>query len=254
MNYYKFTSVLFSLLLAGAATTAQRYTDLNMISITPASGAVIANGDSAVVQLMLRNDGPDTLLTSDTMYILGDLLNVPPGTRVAGSPSTSFPPGTTAVMQLTGLAVIRNDRTASADTSFTRCIRVVTGNLMVPPVVSETLDTLAANNGQCITITLKGKPGPTAIGTTAQDNSWLMIAPNPAQDKITFSLEGRAEEPFIVTLSDVTGRSLVMKAKGQQSGGHTTWQMDVSRLAPGLYQARIQVGSRSATAKLMIRR
>ncbi|WP_118974740.1 T9SS type A sorting domain-containing protein [Taibaiella koreensis] len=253
MNYRKLPVALFCLLLA-ATTTAQRYTDLRIVGMTPSDGTEIANGDSARVQLMLGNFGPDTLLTTDTMYFLGNLLNLPDSARAAGLSSSPFPPGALTVLQFGSLATIHNDRTSASDTTVTLCIRVVTGNLMTPPIASAAMDTLPENNERCLTVILKGKPDPTAITQKKQDKGIFSISPNPAGDKVTFALDGITEGPFTVTLTDIAGRTLTMKEYSWQPGQPARWQMDVSHLAPGLYQARIQTGTRISTGKLVIRR
>lgn len=239
------------ILATTALVHAQRYADLRITALSPANGTVIANGDTAVVKITLTTAGPDTLLATDTTYLSGSLLTLPDTSEQIKVYGFAFPPGAMATLQLQGIGVIRNNRTATTDTTMVLCIRIVTGNLLNPPVPAALLDTIPANNERCITITFKGKPV-LDIPAAADQRSALAISPNPARDFVNISVDAPAAVPLTVTLSDISGRKLTSREYGSTRNGRTSVQMDVSRLQPGIYLTTVQAGTQTSTGKLMI--
>lgn len=247
----------FCTILLFLATTvlvhAQRYADLRITAVSPANGTIIANDDSAVVKITLGTAGPDTLLATDTTYLSGSLLALPDTSEQIQVYGFSFPPGAMATLQLPGIGVIRNNRMATSDTTMVLCVRIVTGNLLNPPVHTDLLDTIPANNERCVTITLKGKPV-LDIPAAASRQPALAISPNPASDLVAIGVDAPAGIPLTVTLSDISGRKLSSQEYGSARNGRTSVQMDVSRLQPGIYLTMVRAGTQTSTGKLVIRR
>lgn len=240
------------LLLAGiSGAVAQRHTDLSLSPVSPADSAVIENGDSQAIQLQLVNNGPDTFLVSDTMYISGNLLNLPPNALLRGSPSEAIPPGADATIQFSGpFGVILNDRTAATDTVMELCLSLVTGNLLATPIATDVLDTLPENNTACVTVTFKGAT--TGIAGNRKEQRHLKLYPNPANDAVTFDIALTKEEQVTATIRDVAGRAVVLEHYGKAKAGQHMLPMDVSGLSPGIYYAEVKAGEQLWAGKLVI--
>lgn len=230
----------------------QRYADLSFSILSPANGTIIDNGDSRVLQMQLTNNGPDTFKTTDTMYIFGNLQCLPANAVLRGAVSQSMPPGISAAMQFSGaLGTVVNNRMEAADTTMELCISLITGNLMSIPVVTEVLDTIAANNKACVTLTFKGKPTGIADRNGARQSS-LKLYPNPARNKVTFDVSLKTDQGIKAIIRDMTGRTIRTNDYGKMKAGPTALVLDVSRLPTGMYSMEVQTGEQVQMGKLVI--
>lgn len=145
MNNYRILLLTAVLLLASVSgAMAQRHANLSLSMNSPANGDTLENGNSSQLQLMHINNGPDTFLLTDTLYIEGTLMNnLPANAGLKGSASSSLPPGDTAMVQLPASVDVLNNRTQSSDTTMELCKSIVTGNLLDIPVATDVLDTLS---------------------------------------------------------------------------------------------------------------
>jgi hypothetical protein len=247
--------LLVALLLCGAfSAAAQRYTNLGIVLLSPADGTVIDNGDSKPLQVQLTNNGPDTFLTTDTLYIFGSLLNGAGNTAVKGQPGDPIPPGVTATLQFPGpFGTITNVRTEATDTTVSLCLSIITGNMMSPGITTDVLDTLPLNNTACSNITFKGVA---ATGIAGKDNpalSYLKIYPNPAHDNIAFDITLKGNEPVIASVQDMAGRHILSENYGTMSAGTHSLRMDISGLKPGMYMVTLYSGTAKQTGKMIVR-
>ncbi len=246
--------LLTILLLTGAwQATAQRHANLSLAVISPSDGTTIDNGDSKPLQLQLTNNGPDTFLTTDTLYIFGSLLNIPEDTAIKGRPNNPIPPGVTATLQFPGaLATITNTRTETTDTTMHLCISIFTGNLMTAPVMTDITDTSSANNTVCVDLTFKGA----TTGISGRGGGWqneLKLYPNPARHNITFNLVVKAGETVRAVIQDMSGRNITSFDYGRMNAGEQKLTMDVSGLKPGMYLVTLYKGTDRQTGKMIIR-
>lgn len=247
--------LLWMLLLLGAVqpAMAQRYGDMALSIVSPTNGTVIENDESRTFQLQLSNNGPDTLLTSDTIYISGSLLGLPAGAMMRGSFGQPMPPGVSAMIQFSGAAgSIENNRTEPTDTVVELCLSIVTGNLLDTPIASDLLDTLPDNNEACVSVTLKGRP--TSItGSSGTAKSALKLYPNPATGAASMDIALPADQVVRVRVKDLSGRAVLYRDYGNKKAGNHILNLDVAALQAGIYVVELCAGEQVQTNKLVIR-
>jgi hypothetical protein len=91
---------------------------------------------------------------------------------------------------------------------------------------------------------------PTAIQETKSESVGMVISPNPSHGLFKILVSGTHNENISVTISDITGRTIVQRSLGASEIGHE--QFDLAGHPRGLYLVRIQTGSESMVRKLVI--
>ena len=74
--------------------------------------------------------------------------------------------------------------------------------------------------------------------------------PNPARDRVQLVLNG-SPGPVRIRVVDVTGRTLLTDVR-TLGAGPDTWDLDLDRLASGLYLIRVEQGGQSASRRLTV--
>jgi len=76
----------------------------------------------------------------------------------------------------------------------------------------------------------------------------IKIKPNPASDRVTFTINGNGDQKTFLRCYDNLGRMV-----GEQSGVGRQQVMDVSRLTGGLYYCKVTSGELSKVVKFMVK-
>jgi len=94
---------------------------------------------------------------------------------------------------------------------------------------------------------------PVGPETPGADDLHLTSYPNPARATVTLQLTLPAPAPVELALYDVLGRRVraVLTGHRRPAGSHAV-RLATDGLAPGVYVARLQVGSRTATHALTL--
>lgn len=80
----------------------------------------------------------------------------------------------------------------------------------------------------------------------------LSVGPNPAGRSATLRFTLAAPADVRLTITDALGREVAVVAQGERAAGAHTAAVDVSRLAPGVYVARLAAGAAVATRRLSV--
>src|SRR5690606_10072770 len=79
----------------------------------------------------------------------------------------------------------------------------------------------------------------------------VKLYPNPARSNATIEFDLLAAGKVNVQLFDVQGKLIYQSEQQNLPGGKVVWPLDLSRVAPGQYMVRLNVGSESTTFKLI---
>lgn len=196
------------------ATNAQtRYCDLSIAVAEPTDNYVLPFGDTLDIIINIKNNGPDTVLRTDTIKY-----------TIVGFPGLSYvtdtllAPGDSLLLQvLSGWA----DAGQSEDDTATLCLNLV-------PATTFT-DTVPLNDATCVTTIFKGDNS-TGIETPKSEVRFLAY-PNPVTDLLTVAnLDGALS----IAMTDMMGRQLL-----KQQVDVSKAQLDLSRFAAGIYTLNV---------------
>ncbi len=105
------------------------------------------------------------------------------------------------------------------------------------------------SSNQAIIIGIRGPEIPQAVSENTPGD--LIVYPNPAHETICISNIPESNEPSLIRIMDMTGRTLVSQSVSL-SNGETQYTMDVSRLAHGMYLLSVDNSQGRKTQKLIV--
>lgn len=275
-------STLFLSAIVGFGAYAQRHCDIALVHVFgPSNNAVISNcTDTNIVSgYIFVNKGPDVLLSTDTLKIL-DVNNElgwvylvrPTGTienGIIGEGDDAVPAPAINVQPNDTILVFKwDDHYERFGTLIDPVAEVfvgpdpgpffANGSYLYPiefqgfsnenPTVE---DTAIANNGVYIPITI-------ACSTTGiaevkgLDKQSLSIYPNPTNDNISFDYNFVKATNAIARISDITGRTVLVKDFGKNIGDKKM-TMDVSSLNKGTYIIELVTDEHRAISKFSVK-
>lgn len=92
------------------------------------------------------------------------------------------------------------------------------------------------------------------VGITEQGVlAGLSVYPNPASEKLFIQMDQKFQEPLVIMITDLLGKSILEQTVRNEAAGriHT---LDVASLPKGVYMLRMQTGTNAMTTKLIISR
>lgn len=226
----------------------KRHVDLDVAMLLPIMNDVITINNDFDVEVRMLNLGPDTLRSTDTLYVS---LKFDTGTILfqVGSNIRDY-------VEETGYEIVPGDSAKFGlrfgigtgwDTGLTRfCVRMIPVNSVDTLVEDD-----SANNSGCNDVLIRDEPN--TVESVIDNITSVSLYPNPATTETTleFSLADNAEIKMVIR--DILGRAVQTKDLGLlQKGKHKT-QLDLSGLAPGNYFYLLSANSGITTGKLFIR-
>lgn len=183
---------------------------------------------SPLFHLKLTNLGPDNVDTPDFIFY-----------HLHGSPIEAPDSSTNAKkylvagdsMIIRGIGFYQNS-TPAEDRTVEFCFRIASDGVLN----YFFLDTNAANDKVCVTITFKGRPGTTTVSELT--GSYFSLHPNPVSDRLSIRFGETVSGPHTVSIYDMQGRKLYRREEtvsGQDNTG-----IDTEALAPGTYLLEIR--------------
>lgn len=217
----------------------QRVCDMEMTLISPAENAVIPAFTQYDVTVQLQNDGPDNLVAGDTIYYnTSTMMMLTYDPFVLPSDITA---GSSATLTLRTSANI-NDNSQDEVKNF--CVTLAS-NLQHNGSFIDTSN--VSNNTDCNEITFKAMPASIEQLNT-QVAAALKLYPNPAADAVYIDLSSPAASPVQITLTDITGRTLMSDVLPARTEKIT---LNSAQLLPGLYFVIVEQNGMRATGKLL---
>lgn len=225
-----------AILLFGANLTAhaQKHVDLQLSIVSPHSGEVIPFGDTAFLNISIKNLGPDTLFAnSDTLYYGVT------GFPYANADWANIAPFDSAIIDV---AFQYNDD--STQSSEILCAYLL-------PYSPTYVDTNQLNDTSCVAFTFAGYSNVGISNVDANSNKYFTISPNPASQILHLNFNLEHTQPIIVLVHDLLGRELIHKDLGLLLGNQRQ-QLDISSLHSGMYMVELSAGNRHWIQKLMV--
>lgn len=238
--------LLFVAVIATALTAnAQRTVDMETTLNQPTNGQVVRAGVGFDVEYVLKNNGPDVIKSTDTMWVFTYINNTVQG-------------------QLTQIFRLQNDLPKDSSIRFTRSIQFNTNQTAGPRElcivgtiltrsadgVADTLRTTTNNNNRaCANLTLT-----VGLEEFAAKKLNTKVYPNPMSGygAITYTLENNTE--VSIKIFDIAGKEVLNVFSGNQTAGEHTVNLNVNELNDGIYFYQLQAGDIVTTDKVVIRK
>ena len=238
-----------TVILATVAGQAQeRSVDLSLEAVNvPADGAVIANGESVNFELIVKHNGPDTLMQGDTVAISGG--PIPSGQAAAAVLSQGIPEGASITLSSQN-PIFTNNRTEATDETIQWCFTVGTGRSF--SAGSPVVDNNIANNEKCITVTLKGRG--TSILDVNKNVVKVAAFPNPTTGAVSIKVNTKKAGNTEAVVTDLTGRKVYSRSFPDQAAGTNTYSIDLKGFAQGTYIISLQTADgKKAVSKVQLK-
>lgn len=110
--------------------------------------------------------------------------------------------------------------------------------------ISSGLDTISTDDSSCIVVN-------STVGTRNLSNSMFRIYPNPANDVVTFELEGM-KAGSLVEMYNLLGARVVSRVISNEEAGQGRLQIQLSELPAGTYFCQVLGNGERISAKLVI--
>ncbi|RYE25786.1 MAG: T9SS type A sorting domain-containing protein [Sphingobacteriales bacterium] len=232
------------------ASLAQRSVDLEVTLTKPATAELLPAADPFNLQATIKNNGPDTIKTTDTLalsffldgstqpesvVINGQMV------QVAASPvSQDIAPGASGNFNFQ--MSISNPPSAGA---HDLCLEVIVLNRSADAVTDPT----PANNKVCANVTFDF---PTAVGNVKQQATTLSVYPTPASGNATVSINLEKSVPVSFTITDLSGRVVYSENKGTLPAQNNQFNINCSNLPSGIYMLHVSAGTQTFHQKMLV--
>lgn len=216
-------------------TAQTRNCDLSLNIVSPTNNFVVPFGDTVVVFISIKNNGPDSILVSDTI-----------GHQLVGEPYTIItldsiiaPGDSIIVKSLTGFAA--SNQTLNDTNSF--CLKLVPS--------STFNDTNNTNNESCLTVIFLGSNS-TSIGQIDRNKIALQIFPNPVANRLNLAFSMPQSERVEIAVTDILGREVRTLHKGYLKEGSQEMSF-ANNLKAGIYWLKISSNHVNVVEKMIVR-
>lgn len=268
----------FTALVLGALTGAhaQRTIDLKTVLLTPTDGTVINCTDSFPASWLVINEGPDPVYPTDTVGI-ADYENLfdQVGTDVnkqffaVAMADTFFAGDTLAIDGLSWNSHNARIKTLVDTSTFAFVNGFVQGrgylafsnvlgimkkngaNYDQDPNVVDPNDT---NNLSVRLVVYTCAATGLKDAINGLDKQGLSVYPNPADRVVNFTYEFDRATTATARVSDITGRTVLLKEFGKNNAGNKTFSIDVSSLHAGTYILEFVTDDKRALSKFTVRK
>jgi len=241
--------LLILMLATVSSLSAQRRVDLALNLLYPTPQDSVLTGRSFNLKVSVKNVGVTDFDAQDTMlvYLLYNTDTLP----IIGPVFTR--PYLTATGQLfkPNDSIVLDYYTSFGFALGGSTVRVC--GIVVPkagPGRTAMVDENEEDNKDCANVYVKRDPNnvPAINGSTAT----AVLFPNPAQGVAHIAFQLTRPEVVMVTVKDVTGRTVASVAGRRYQQGDQQVPLSVSHLSPGLYSFHVQGTAFKAAGKFMV--
>lgn len=130
-----------------------------------------------------------------------------------------------------------------------------TRNLCVLAAIIKNLalepDADTTNNTTCVSLNVQNVGiGNSPVATAAQISKTLSIAPNPANNVISFDFAAISNDKVQARVVDITGRTVLVQEFAAYTGKND-FKLDISGLTSGVYMVELSQNGQSSKGKLI---
>lgn len=246
----KIISLLSATVLSFSAMAQQRQVELEVSISSPSANAVIPYDGIVDFKIIIKNNGPEDLITNDSIFFE---TNLQQGVQMATVPG-AVPSGQGVELPLQ----FRNQNTTGTDQVANLCIRVFDPSTQLTdtnnnPVMVGYIDTDTTNNDVCVN-NITFKTAPTSVKSINVSDKTIAVFPNPANDKVSFKFTALAADEVIVSLVDILGREVLSKNFGNgQLGIEKFYELDITQFKSGSYILMVTNGDNKSTSRIVIK-
>jgi len=243
----KILTTLIAITSLTVASFAQRTTDVSVVLVSPSQNTIVNCTDSFLVEYLFINNGPDTILTADTIYFqdpeVSALTNV-----YYSVPEDDAAPGDTIAninfyINLDRITFLFNSSNNIAEAPFANGDYGFFAFYVGFGATSDITDSDTTNNIDLKMIKIDCATG---INNLAKAN--LNIFPNPAQGQITVNFEALASNATLRVI-DIMGRTILTKEVAKNTSAYA---FDISALNNGAYYLELTSGEVRGTSKFVV--
>ena len=228
-------------ILVSLSVHAQRSADLSVKLLSPANNQHIPIATPFTFDLLLKNNGTDTLRGSDSLQFIA----IWDGAPMLFQNGTQMDP----YKLYTGITLAGGDSTHisftmafanSASSSSSFCPKIIPFNntaLLIDPDTS--------NNIECVTLI----HNPNAVSNTTAE-AGLLVYPSPATNMLYFRLKMEHAAQVQFRILDMTGRIIKNELKNLSQGTHNV-SIGLNDLAPGNYLYQIVKGENAISGRFV---
>ena len=228
LKYFFYTLTIF--ILPATLVAQTRSIDLQAIVVQPKNHDTVVVGHSFSYEMYIKNNGPDDVVTSDTLEI-----------AYSGG-SSAFLLLNQTINAHDSILALNATPSTTAPGTLPICFAVVLANdLKSDP------DTL--NNIMCDTIVSKW---PTAVSGLTKQAGTFGLYPNPAKNTVTCAYASSGDDPMLLQIMDVSGKAVLTKTFERLTAGENDLQIDISSISTGIYFVAITQGAARTMDKLVV--
>lgn len=248
----------FALLGALISTSfAQRHCDVELVAAAPATNTVINCTDSFTLAYIFVNNGPDMLMTSDTMFVIDG--EIGDGSVWNYSLENNAAVGDTVIFYAAKSHKNMTQRLVNSAGDAYVFAPFANGSYKYPILfvgfsdTTAVVDTGLSNDGALIDVTYNCSA--TGINNVAFANESLQLFPNPTNALVNFNYNF-AERSAIanIKVTDISGRTVLSAAYGEQRVGNKQFSLDLSSLNSGMYYVELVTDSKRAISKVTVQK
>lgn len=239
--------LLVAVIAASFSLNAQRTVDMETTLNQPADGSTVRAGVPFTVQYVLKNNGPDVIKTSDTLFIWYYINDVnQAGLRQVFTLVNDLEKDSSVTFTRPGIQF--NNNQAAGAREF--CVYGTVINRSADAAIDTSRATTNNNNRACSNLTLTVGLGDELTAKKLNANAY----PNPMSSVGVISYTTEVSSDVSVKIFDMAGRQVLNVFEGKQDAGDHTETFNVSELKDGVYFYQIKAGDISTTNKLIIKK
>ncbi len=250
-NLVKSIGLLACAHILSYTVSAQRTVDIETILKNPAEGQEIIRGQEFTISVELKNNGPDDLVTGDTLAILIS------GNAIPFTLLGDIAEGETVLVFETGATFAANaDNNTITDIFCAEILDINSSGASMggQPLIVSYDDPEPVNNQACHEIAIAPANGGTSIQQEQVQATELTAFPNPANKEVVLQVGHDLMGIVTVRIIDLNGRQVMEQAYTADQVKKGSLSVNVGQLPAGMFMVNVLSDTKTVSGKLIIAR
>lgn len=231
--------LLALLAIISIGAKAQNTCDMELIQYIPANTTILADADnpkSYIFYYGFKNNGPDAVTSSDTLYF-----RTAYGSAFYFRPSNGIPAGDTVILVDTVAITPGSGITSSSENaSFQWCDSMWSS--------ASITDNTLSNNKKCTTV--KAVFWVTGVDNITNENG-ISLYPNPANSQVNIKYNFAVNSNGYIAVRDLTGK-LIYREEIKNVSGEKVFSIDVTKFSAGLHILELVSNGQKSVSKFSV--